>query len=305
LVKGLADEDAVKVFFYELADEVGLDYNRLRFAPQADSEPIHRANLAMADVVLDTFPYNGATTTMEALWMERPLVTLVGEQFAARNSYTMLVNAGIEEGIAWSPEEYIEWGVRLGNDPDLRKAVIEKLRLSKTEAPLWNAKQFAQDVEVAYQQMADRFWSDDETAVQKRQDRIDRARAMGATPIAQIAQSVLVLVNWQAEEEVLEQQLYGLLDRILSSPSEHRFLIDTTGVDEESADAMLGGALMNFLMMQEVELEDEPNMMLVPPLDETRLVQFLTQNFHCAKLMVGDISLDSALIDRVNAIANY
>jgi predicted O-linked N-acetylglucosamine transferase (SPINDLY family) len=305
LVKGLADQDAVKVFFYELADEVGLDYNRLRFAPQADSEPIHRANLAMADVVLDTFPYNGATTTMEALWMERPLVTLVGEQFAARNSYTMLVNAGIEEGIAWSPEEYIEWGVRLGNDPDLRKAVIEKLRLSKTKAPLWNAKQFAQDVEVAYQQMADRFWSEDETAGQQRQARIDRARAMGKTPIAQIAQAVLVLVNWQAEEEVLEQQLYGLLDRILSSPSEHRFLIDTTGVDEESADAMLGGALMNFLMMQEVELEDEPNMMLVPPLNETRLAQFLTQNFHCAKLLLGDVPLDSALIDRVNAIANY
>ncbi|NJM47762.1 MAG: O-linked N-acetylglucosamine transferase, SPINDLY family protein [Alkalinema sp. RU_4_3] len=305
LVKGLADEDAVKVFFYELADEVGLSRDRLRFAPQADSEPIHRANLAMADVVLDTFPYNGATTTMEALWMERPLVTLVGEQFAARNSYGMLMNAGVEEGIAWSPEEYIEWGVRLGNDPDLRKTVMEKLRLSKTQAPLWNAKQFAQDVEAAYEQMADRFWSDDQAAVQQRQDRIDRARAMPETPIAQIAQAVLVLVNWQVEEEILEQQLYGLLDRIFSSPSEHRFLIDTTGVDEETADAVLGGALMNFLMMQEVELEDEPNMMLVSPLNETRLTQFLTQNFHCAKLVLGDACLDANLIDRVNAIANY
>jgi predicted O-linked N-acetylglucosamine transferase (SPINDLY family) len=305
LVKGLADEDAVKIFFYELADQIGLERDRLRFAPQADSEPIHRANLAIADVVLDTFPYNGATTTMEALWMERPLVTLVGEQFAARNSYTMLVNADVEEGIAWSPEEYVEWGVRLGNDPALRKSVMEKLRLSKTQAPLWNAKQFAQDVEVAYQQMADRFWSEDQDSAQRRQERIDRARAIGETPIAPISQAVLVLVNWQATEEVLEQQLYGLLDRLVTSPSEHRFLIDTTAVDEETADAMLGGALMNFLMMQEVELETEPNMMLVPPLDDQLLTQFVTQNFHCAKLILGDVPLDANLIDRVNAIANY
>jgi predicted O-linked N-acetylglucosamine transferase (SPINDLY family) len=305
LAKGLADADAVKAFFYELADEVGLDRNRLRFAPQAASEPIHRANLAIADVVLDTFPYNGATTTMEALWMERPLVTLVGEQFAARNSYTMLVNAGVEEGIAWSPEEYVEWGVRLGNDPDLRESVMAKLRLSKNQAPLWNAKQFAQDVEVAYQQMADRFWSEDGAAVQQHQDRIERARAMGETPTAPIVQAVLVLVDWQAEDAVLEQQLYGLLDRIFTSPSEHRFVIDTTGVEEETADAMLGGALMNFLIMQEVELEVEPNMMLVPPLDEMGLSQFMRQNFHCAKLVLGDVALDSALIDCINTIPNY
>jgi predicted O-linked N-acetylglucosamine transferase (SPINDLY family) len=43
-----------------------------------------------------------------------PLVTRVGEQFAARNSYTMMMNVGVTEGIAWSDEEYLEWGVRLG-----------------------------------------------------------------------------------------------------------------------------------------------------------------------------------------------
>ncbi len=46
--------------------------------------------------------------------MEVPMVTRVGEQFAARNNYAMMVNAGIEEGIAWTDEEYVKWGVRLG-----------------------------------------------------------------------------------------------------------------------------------------------------------------------------------------------
>ncbi|MEB3293130.1 MAG: O-linked N-acetylglucosamine transferase, SPINDLY family protein, partial [Synechococcales bacterium] len=102
LIKGFSDALSVQQFFHELADEVGVDRDRLRFLPNTPSEAIHRANLRIADVVLDTFPYNGATTTMETLWMEVPLVTQVGQQFAARNSYTMMVNAGIEEGIAWN-----------------------------------------------------------------------------------------------------------------------------------------------------------------------------------------------------------
>jgi predicted O-linked N-acetylglucosamine transferase (SPINDLY family) len=301
LVKGLADEDAVKAFFYELADVVGLPHDRLRFAPQADSEPIHRANLAIADVVLDTFPYNGATTTMEALWMERPLVTLVGEQFAARNSYGMLMNAGVEEGIAWSPDEYIDWGVRLGLDTELRLSVMEKLRRAKTEQPLWQGKQFARDVEAAYQEMARRFWDPEAGAEMARQERIDRARII-QEGVASIAQAVLVLIDWQQDEATLEEALYGIFERILAANAQDRFLIDTTGIDLESADMMLGGALMNFLMMQEIELAAEPNMALIPPLDGAAVERFVEQHFHCAKLLCGTVDLE---LEGLSAIADY
>jgi predicted O-linked N-acetylglucosamine transferase (SPINDLY family) len=153
LIKGFADDQAIQNFFYEIADEVGVDRDRLRFLASDPSEAVHRANLRIADVVLDTYPYNGATTTMETLWMEVPIVTRVGEQFAARNSYTMMMNAGITEGIAWSAEEYIEWGIKLGTDAKLRQDVSWKLRQSKQTSPLWNGKQFARQMEDAYQQM--------------------------------------------------------------------------------------------------------------------------------------------------------
>jgi predicted O-linked N-acetylglucosamine transferase (SPINDLY family) len=153
LIKGLADQDAVKAFFTQLAKEIGVEGDRLIFLPDVPSETIHRANLAIADVVLDTFPYNGATTTLETLWMGIPLVTRVGQQFAARNSYTMLKNVGVEEGIAWTDEEYIEWGVRLGTDAGLRQQVREKLWRSRQTSPLWNAKQFTREMERAYEQM--------------------------------------------------------------------------------------------------------------------------------------------------------
>ncbi|MBD1812833.1 O-linked N-acetylglucosamine transferase, SPINDLY family protein [Microcoleus vaginatus DQ-U2] len=153
LIKGLADQESLKNFFIQVAESEGVSGDRLQFLPLAPSEQIHRANLGIADVVLDTYPYNGATTTMETLWIGVPLVTRVGEQFAARNSYTMMMNAGISEGIAWTDEEYVEWGIRLGKDADLRQQISWKLRQSRQTAPLWNGKQFTREMEKAYEQM--------------------------------------------------------------------------------------------------------------------------------------------------------
>ena len=153
LIKGLADQESLKKFFLEIAESEGVEGDRLRFLALTGSEAEHRANLGIADVVLDTYPYNGATTTMETLWMGVPLVTRVGQQFAARNSYTMMMNCGISEGIAWTDEEYVEWGIRLGKDPVLRQQISWKLRQSRQTAPLWNGKQFTREMEKAYEQM--------------------------------------------------------------------------------------------------------------------------------------------------------
>jgi predicted O-linked N-acetylglucosamine transferase (SPINDLY family) len=153
LVKGIADEEAIQRSFFQIATEVGVSCDRLRFIPEAESEAIHRANLSIADIVLDTYPYNGATTTLETLWMEVPLVTRVGETFSSRNSYTMLKNVGVAEGIAWTDEKYVEWGIRFGTDAALRQKVIQQLHLAKRSAPLWHGKQFAQAMEQAYEHM--------------------------------------------------------------------------------------------------------------------------------------------------------
>ncbi|MBE9163753.1 O-linked N-acetylglucosamine transferase, SPINDLY family protein [Tychonema sp. LEGE 06208] len=153
LVKGLAEQESLKRFFLEVAESEGVAPDRLRFLQLTGTEGEHRANLGIADVVLDTYPYNGATTTMETLWMGVPMVTRVGEQFAARNSYTMMMNAGISEGIAWTDEEYVEWGIRLGKDAVLRQQISWKLRQSRQTAPLWNGKQFTRELEKAYEQM--------------------------------------------------------------------------------------------------------------------------------------------------------
>ncbi|ELS33688.1 MULTISPECIES: hypothetical protein [Pseudanabaena] len=153
LIKGVSDANSTEELFFRLAESEGVDCDRLKFLPLTMSELEHRANLTIADVVLDTYPYNGATTTLETLWMGIPIVTRVGEQFASRNSYTMMLNAGLVEGIAWTDEEYVEWGVKLGTDSQLRLEITWKLKESRKSAPIWNARQFAKEMEKAYQQM--------------------------------------------------------------------------------------------------------------------------------------------------------
>ncbi|WP_174782871.1 MULTISPECIES: hypothetical protein [unclassified Dolichospermum] len=158
LLKSLRNNhEDLQNFIAPLAEAQGLDLECFRFLPTAPTEMEHRANLAIADIVLDTYPYNGATTTLETLWMGVPIVTRVGEQFAARNSYTMMMNAGITEGIAWSDEEYVEWGVRLGKDEKLRQEIVWKLRKSRQTSPLWNGQKFAREMENAYLQMWQRY----------------------------------------------------------------------------------------------------------------------------------------------------
>ncbi len=153
LLKGLGDEATIKQAFAQIAEEEGVSSDRLRFLERDINEQTHRANLSMADVVLDTYPYNGASTTLETLWVGVPIVTRVGQQWAARNSYTMLMNVGITAGIAWTDEEYVEWGVRLGQDAKLRQEIHCRLLQSRQTSPLWNTRQFARQMEAAYQQM--------------------------------------------------------------------------------------------------------------------------------------------------------
>jgi predicted O-linked N-acetylglucosamine transferase (SPINDLY family) len=151
-IQGLSDAKSVKKLFFKVAEEEGINYERLKILPLYPTG-IYRANLRIADVVLDTYPFTGGMTTLDVLWMGIPLVTKVGQQWSSRNSYTLMVNAGISEGIAWSDEEYIDWGIKLGKDEQLRRKVIAKLDESRKTSPIWNARQFTKNVENAYRQM--------------------------------------------------------------------------------------------------------------------------------------------------------
>jgi predicted O-linked N-acetylglucosamine transferase (SPINDLY family) len=153
LVKLSGDRDSLMNTYRQVAEQVGVSMDQLRFLDRDPDEYTHRANLGIADVVLDTFPYNGATTTLETLWAGIPMVTKVGQSFVARNSYSFMKNVGVTEGIAYTDEEYVAWGVKLGTDFALRQEVSGKLIQSRKTSPLWNAKAFTLEMENAYREM--------------------------------------------------------------------------------------------------------------------------------------------------------
>lgn len=147
--KALGDIEVFKKVYYDECQKAGISSHRVKFIDRFATEEEHRNIYILADVLLDSYPYNGGTHTLEALWFNLPVVTRCGEQFLSRMGYSFLQAVGLQQGIAKSWEEYIQWGVKLGQNLELRKAIATHLETTKEPgnlAPLWNPKKFAQDL---------------------------------------------------------------------------------------------------------------------------------------------------------------
>ena len=105
------------------------------------------------DVALDTLPYNGATTTFDALWMGVPLVALAGDRGISRGAFSIASVLGAPELVAHTAADYVERNVRLANDPAWRIALRRTLRPRLLESPLLDAAGFTRDLETLYRGM--------------------------------------------------------------------------------------------------------------------------------------------------------
>jgi predicted O-linked N-acetylglucosamine transferase (SPINDLY family) len=105
------------------------------------------------DVCLDTFPYNGHTTMLDALWMGVPTVSLAGDTTVSRGGLSILSNIGLAELVAKSREEYVRLAVELTQDrgrlAQLRSGLPDRMKNS----PLMDARRFARSIEAAFRQM--------------------------------------------------------------------------------------------------------------------------------------------------------
>lgn len=130
-----------------LAD-VGIDASRVTIRPPAHREA-YLASYADVDVVLDTFPYTGGTTTCEALWMGVPTLTLSGGSMLGRQGQALLHAAGLSEWVARDDDDYVRKAVGMTTDREalarLRGELREKVRVS----PLCDAPRFASHLATA------------------------------------------------------------------------------------------------------------------------------------------------------------
>ena len=116
----------------------------------SDPSPKHLETYNQIDIGLDTFPFNGATTTCEALWMGVPVVTLTGTAYNASVGISLLSNIGLPELVAKTYDEYISIAVNLAADLAKLESLRKGLRHMMKCSPLCDAARFTENLEICY-----------------------------------------------------------------------------------------------------------------------------------------------------------
>jgi predicted O-linked N-acetylglucosamine transferase (SPINDLY family) len=134
----------------------GVNPERLVFAKRM-SLPDHLARHRLADLFLDTLPYNAHTTASDALWAGLPVLTQIGETFAGRVAASLLTAIGLPELIVSTPQAYEDLAIELANNPAKLACIKEKLANNRLKTPLFDTKLFTRHLETAYTAMYERY----------------------------------------------------------------------------------------------------------------------------------------------------
>ena len=135
----------------------GITEDRITLLGRMPSMNDHLELYNKVDICLDPFPYNGATTTCEALWMGVPVITLLGDRHVGRVGASILTNIGLTNFIAQDIDGYILLAVEIAAKTNYLQDIREGLRDKMQRAPLCDGRSFASDVESAYQEMWYRY----------------------------------------------------------------------------------------------------------------------------------------------------
>ena len=159
-----ADTDVAHGNLRKEASARGVDPGRLYFAGKLPLAQ-HLSRLKVADLFLDTLPYNAHTTASDALWMGCPMITCPGKAFAGRVGASLLTSVGLPELIAADLREYEAKAIELAGTPQKLAALRRQLEATREVVPLFDTVLFSRNIERAYQTMWQR-WQNGEPPAQ-------------------------------------------------------------------------------------------------------------------------------------------
>jgi len=131
----------------------GADTSRVDLVGFVSGASGHLGTYGRVDIGLDPFPYNGTTTTCEALWMGVPVIALAGDRFIARVGESLLNSTGLGDWLAKTEDEYIARAVAAAADLPALAALRQGLRAQVAASPLCDAPRFARNLEAAFREM--------------------------------------------------------------------------------------------------------------------------------------------------------
>lgn len=160
--KSLADRE-VRERYLTMFRAGQISSDRIDLHSHKSSLQDHLQLYRKVDIGLDPFPYNGTTTTCEALWMGVPVITLLGDRHAGRVGASILNQLGLDELVAADPQSYIDIAVSLAEDTEKLAGLRSSLREIMLHSELCNAVNFAGKVEDAYAAMWKKYLSKSQT----------------------------------------------------------------------------------------------------------------------------------------------
>ncbi|WP_460430733.1 tetratricopeptide repeat protein [Aquaspirillum soli] len=137
-------DETVKESTLQKLEAQGISRTRIHLLPATSYQDYLQAH-AEVDVLLDTFPYTGGTTTCEALWMGVPTITLAGETLLSRQGASLLTAAGLESYVTNTKEEYVALACSVASRLEALSLLRQNLREQVTHSALFNQTQFAKD----------------------------------------------------------------------------------------------------------------------------------------------------------------
>lgn len=141
-----------KANLLKYAQARGMDPTRIIFAPRTSGAE-HLARQKLADLFLDTLPYNAHTTASDALWMGLPVLTCCGDTFASRVAASLLAAAGLSELVTHDLAEYQAKALHLARQPDELQAIRLKLENGRDAMALFDTPRFTRNLENAYRNL--------------------------------------------------------------------------------------------------------------------------------------------------------
>lgn len=143
------DNDWMVESLRRVAADRGIAPERLIFTPRL-AYAQHLARLRLADLFLDSLPFNAGTTASDALWAGVPILTCAGSAFAARMAGSLLRAVGLPELITYNMADYEALALRLAADPGLLSSFRARLAGNRRRSPLFDTTRFCRNLELAY-----------------------------------------------------------------------------------------------------------------------------------------------------------
>jgi predicted O-linked N-acetylglucosamine transferase (SPINDLY family) len=154
--KPFADSN-IKSKYFKLFQEAGVDSERLILLGSTKTTYEHLQLYNSIDIALDTFPYNGTTTTFEALWMGVPVVCIKGERHASRVSFSVIKTLGFNELVAADKQEYVNIACDFASNIEGLLILRNELRPRMSQSPLLDGREFTRKFESALLGVMDSF----------------------------------------------------------------------------------------------------------------------------------------------------